>query len=153
DLDRAVTPAGLAAAALDVEREPPGLVAARLRLRRLRVQRTDVVEQARIRGGGGPRGAADRGLVDVDHLVECLEAVHPAVRARLDTAARDAVRERLVHDLVDERALARPRDAGDADQLADGQLHVDRLEIVLGRALDTEPSRIVQAALGHRDAA
>src|SRR2546425_4831906 len=79
DLDRAVASAGLAAPALDVEREPSRLVAAGLGVDRLSVERTDMVEQPRVGGGVRTRRAADRRLVDVDHLVERLDAVNRPV--------------------------------------------------------------------------
>ena len=75
DLDRAVARAGLAAAALDVEAEPPGQVAAHLGLVGLGEQLADVVEHARVGGRVGPGRAPDRRLVDVDDLVELLDAV------------------------------------------------------------------------------
>src|SRR5204862_5266249 len=49
DLDLAVAAADLAAAALDVEREPPGLVAARPRLGRPGEEVADLVEEADVR--------------------------------------------------------------------------------------------------------
>ena len=58
------------------------------------------------------------------------------VRARLDPRAVEPVRERLVDDLVHERRLAGARDAGDADELADRELDVDPLQVVLRRAAD-----------------
>ena len=70
DLDRAVAGARLAAAALDVEREPALLIAAHLRLGGLREQLADVVEDAGVGGRVGPRGTPDRRLVDVDDLVD-----------------------------------------------------------------------------------
>ena len=78
DLDRAVAGAGLAAAALDVEGEPALLVAAHLRLGGLGEQLADVVEDAGVGRRVGPRRAADRRLVDVDDLVDVLEAGDPA---------------------------------------------------------------------------
>ena len=82
DLDRAVARAGLAAAALDVEREPALQVAAHLRLGRRGEQLADVVEDAGVGRGVGPRRAADRRLVDVDHLVDVVEAGDPLVPTR-----------------------------------------------------------------------
>ena len=74
DLDQAVAGAGLAAAALDVEAEAAGLVAARLALGQAGEPVADVGEGAGIGRRVGARGAADRRLVDVDHLVEIFEA-------------------------------------------------------------------------------
>jgi hypothetical protein len=80
DLDGAVARAGLAAAALDVEAEAPGQVAADLGLGGLGEQLADVVEHAGVGGRVGARGAADGRLVDVDDLVEVLEAGDPLVQ-------------------------------------------------------------------------
>ncbi len=60
DLDGPVTAAVLAAAALDVEAEPAGLVPADLRLLRGREQLADVVEDAGVGGRVGPRRPPDR---------------------------------------------------------------------------------------------
>jgi hypothetical protein len=47
------------------------------------------------------------------------------VLARLQPHPVQPVRERLVDDLVHERGLARARDAGDGDELADRELDVE----------------------------
>src|SRR6266508_5374936 len=82
DLDHAVALAGFAAPALDVEGEAAGLVAARLRLRQAREPFADRGEFAGIGRRIAARRAADRRLVDVDHLVEMLEALDAVVRGR-----------------------------------------------------------------------
>ena len=73
--DHAFALALLAAAALDVEAEPSGLVAALDRQRRVGEQVADGVVEADV--GGRVRSAvpADRRLVDVDHLVDVLDTV------------------------------------------------------------------------------
>ena len=81
DLEGAVAATGFAAAALDVEREAALLVAARLGVGRVGVQLADVVEQSGVRGGIRARGAADRRLIDRNHLVEVLDPFHRLVRA------------------------------------------------------------------------
>ena len=82
DLDDAVALAGLAAAALDVEGEAAGLVAARLGLGQAGEPLADRREGAGVGRGVGARRAADRRLVDVDDLVEMLEALDAVVRGR-----------------------------------------------------------------------
>src|SRR5690606_16469076 len=74
DLDDAVALAGFAAAALDVEREAPGRIAARLRFRQAGEPVADRGEGAGIGRGVRARRAPDGRLVDVDHLVEMFEA-------------------------------------------------------------------------------
>jgi hypothetical protein len=87
DLDDAVALAGLAAAALDVEGEAARLVAARLGLRQAGEPVADRREGAGIGGRVGARRAADRRLVDVDDLVDELEALDAVVLGR-DARAR-----------------------------------------------------------------
>ena len=94
DLDLPVALAHLAAPALDVEAEPSGLVAARAGLLGLGEHVADHVEQARVGGRVGARRAPDRGLVDGDDLVQLLEPVDRAVRARTLTRAVQAVGRR-----------------------------------------------------------
>src|SRR5207302_4484190 len=97
--------------------------------------------------------ASDRPLVDLDDLVEALDSLDARVRARLDARAVEPVRERLEDDLVHERRLPRAGDAGHADELPDGELDVDRLEVVLCGATYDERAAIVVPPLGHRDLA
>src|SRR5207248_9865694 len=73
DLYEAVALARLAPAALDVEGEAAGLVAARLAFGQAGEPVTDLGEGAGVRRGVAPGRAADRRLVDVDDLVELLE--------------------------------------------------------------------------------
>ena len=130
DADHPVARARLAAAALDVEREAPRRVAARARLGRERVELAHAREQVGVGRGVRARRAADRRLVDLDHLVELLEPLDRAVRARLEAGAQQPVGERAVDHVVDERRLARARDARDRDEAADRDLDVDVLQVV-----------------------
>ena len=66
----ALSLAGFAAAALDVEGEASGFVAAHFGFAGAGVEGADEVEDAGVGGGIGARGAADGGLVDFDDFVE-----------------------------------------------------------------------------------
>ena len=118
DLDLPVALARLAASAADVEREPPRLVAAHLRLGGQRVELADVGEEIGVGRRVGARRPADRRLVDLDHLVEAVDPLDAVVRAGLRPRLQEPVGEGLVDDLVDERRLARAGHARDADELA-----------------------------------
>ena len=74
DLDQAVALAGLTAAALDVEAETSGTVAARTRFRELGKQVAQGREQAGVGRRIGSWRAPDRRLVDVDDLVEQVQS-------------------------------------------------------------------------------
>ena len=108
-------------------------------------------EEVDVRGRVRARRAADRLLVDVDHLVEDVDPLDRRVLARLDAHPVEPVRERLVEDLVHERRLAGARDAGDGDELADGDVDVDPLQVVLGGAADREVAAVVLAPRRDRD--
>src|SRR4051812_13477371 len=138
DLDLAVAAADLAAPALDVEREAARLVAADPRLLRLGEQVADDVEEAGVRRRVGPRRAADRRLVDLDDLVDVVEARDAVVRAGPLARPVQAVGHRLEEDLVDERGLARARHARHGRHDAERHADVDGLEVVLARALDLQ---------------
>src|SRR4029453_17838675 len=87
DLQHAVALAGLAAAALDVEAEAAGLVTARLGLRQAGEPIWELGGGAGVGRRIGARGAADRRLVDVDDLVEMLEAGDALMLAGKDAGA------------------------------------------------------------------
>ena len=153
DLDLTVAAAHLAAPALDVEAEAAWLVAAGAGLLRLREEVADHVEQPRVRRRVRARRAADRRLVDRDDLVELVEPVDRAVRARPAARAVQAVGDGLVEHLVDERRLARARHARHAREHAQRHVHVDVPEVVLRGAEDLDVARWGAPPLGHRDRA
>src|SRR5690606_5520598 len=154
DLDGAVAGARLAAPALDVEAEPARLVAADLGLGGGREQLADVVEDAGVGGRVGPRGAADRRLVDVHDLVGVLDAEDAGVPAGDGTRAVELLCQRVGAYVVDLRGLAGLGLVGDGGERAEGELDVDAREVVLARSLDDDlPLLVALAALGRdRDA-
>src|SRR5262245_42649890 len=81
DLLLAVAFAGLAAPALDVEREAAGLVAVGPRLGQAGEQIPHQIKSLGIGRGIGARRATDRLLIDGDDLVELVEAVDAFVDA------------------------------------------------------------------------
>src|SRR5690606_24162449 len=151
DLHHAVALADLAAAAGDVERERAGPVAAHLRLVRVGEERADAVEcfdvGHRVRAGRAP----DRALIDQLDAVDQLVAADRVVRADLAVHLEpleplEAARERL----VDERALARARDARHADDHPEREVHVEPLEVVLARVLDPDHALGIDRAARRR---
>src|SRR5690606_5999470 len=147
DLDRPVSGARLAAAALDVEREPPRLVAPGPGLGGGGEQGADVVEHPGVGGGVRPRGAADRRLVDVDDLVDRLVALDLPVAPRHGAGPVDLGGEAFPQDVLHQGRLAGAGHAGDADELAEGELDVDLLEVVLGGSPDDDLLPVALAPL------
>ena len=119
DLLLAVALARLAAAARLVEAEAPRLVAAHLRLRQLGEQLADQVEDAGVGRRVRQRRVADRVLIDVDDLVDLLQAEDVVVGRAGGAGAVQLAGQRVVQDLVDQRTLARAADAGDGDERAE----------------------------------
>ena len=130
-LVRAVSLAGFAASARDVEAESPGFVAASFRFGQLRVQIANFVEQLDVRRRIRARRAADRRLIDRDQLVEMLESFDALVLAGRALAAVQIAPQRLDQDVADQRAFARAGHAGDAHESAQRNLDVDFLEVVV----------------------
>src|SRR5207244_2796974 len=79
--DYAFSLALLASAALDVEAEASGLVAALHRQRRLSEEIANVVVEADVGGGVGAAVAADGRLIDADHFMYMIGAVDAIVLA------------------------------------------------------------------------
>ena len=63
------------------------------------------------------------------------------------------VADRLVEHVVDQRGLPRARHAGHAAEHPERELHVDALEVVLGRLLHRQVALGAAPALGHLDPA
>ena len=131
---RAVAFAGLAAAARHVEAEPPGLPAALLRLGQHREQRTDVVPDLHVGRRIRPRRAADRRLVDHDHLVELVRSRDRVELARHCGLASEQPPQLGLEHVAHERTLAAARHAGHAHEKPERDLDVDPLQVVVTHA-------------------
>ena len=150
--DRPVARARLAPAALHVEREPAGQVAAHLGLVGLAEQLADVVEHPGVGGRVRPGRPADGRLVDVDHLVDVLDPGDGAVQAGQALGPVDLLGQRPQQDVVDQGGLPRARHPGHGHQLAEGELDGHVLQVVLAGAVDHQVLPVARAAeLGHRD--
>ena len=142
DLDLAVALAGLAAAALDVEAEAAGLVAARSRLLGLGEELADVVEDAGVGGRVGARRAADRRLVDVDDLVDLVEAVDPVVGAGRSFAWCRRLATAWCRVSLTRVDLPEPETPVTQQKTPSGNRDVDVLEVVLAGAADRQRRRV-----------
>ena len=150
DAQLPLTLARLATSAAHVEGETAGLVAAHLGLRQLGEERADGVEDPGVGPRVGARRAPDRALVDVDDLVDVLDALQAGEGARLFAGAVQRPRQGLVQHLDHQRRLAGPGDAGDADELSQGNPHRQVFEIVLAGADDHQRLAVARTAGGRR---
>ena len=149
DLDNAVAVTGFAPPALDIEGEPGRIVAAHLGVIGLSEHLPDVGEYAGVGRRVGTGGPSDGGLVDVDDLVQLLYAQNIPVLAGTGLGTVELGRQRLVEDLVDERALARAGYAGDHIEAAQRNLDIHILEVVFPGAPDGEELAVSGTALGR----
>src|SRR5262249_44592865 len=131
-LDATLAGAGLAAPALDVEREAASGVAAAARIRRHGEQAADVVEEADVRRRRRARRAADRRLVDLDDALDRFVAAERAHAADPPGGEAELAAQPGVEDIAHQGRLARPGDAGHARPCPDRHLDIDRLQVVLG---------------------
>ncbi len=102
-------------------------------------QQADRVERLDVRDRVRARRAADRALIDEDHVFELAGAEHVVVLQRLRQVGRVAVfvqpaGEGRVERVVDQRALARAADAGHQAQHAERKLDGDDSCRLLPRA-------------------
>ena len=122
--------AGLAASAFHVEREGGGGVAPEPRQVHASEQAPDGVERLHVGHRVRPGRGAQRRLVHEDHLGDPVDAANLVAvrqgRQRRGLEAPDVAGDDLVH----QARLARPGHAGDAHQPAQGDAHVDVLEVV-----------------------
>jgi hypothetical protein len=138
DLDQPIALAGLAAATLHVEAEPSRSVATNLGVWDLGEQLSDGSEQTGVGRRIRARRASDRTLVDVDHLVDVLDAGDPVVRSGNHPRAIEVPRQRSVQDILDQRGLARSGDSGHGDEQSERDLDVEIPQVVLAGSLDPQ---------------
>ena len=131
--------AGFAAAALNVEGEAAGLVAALAGFGEHGEEVADGGEDAGVGRGIGARGAADGGLIDLDDFVELVDADDAAVLAGFFAGAVEFFGEGAVEDVVDEGGFAAAADAGDDGHDAEREVGGDVLEVVGVGVFDGDP--------------
>src|SRR6266581_7312067 len=107
DFYEPVALARLTAAALDVEREPAGSIAAQLGLREIREELPNRGEQPRIRRRIRARRAADGALIDVDDLIDVVETLQTVVSAGDDLRAIEVPCEGLIQDVDNQGRFSR----------------------------------------------
>lgn len=122
--------AGVATASGHIEGETAGLVATHTGAGQLGKEIADVVEYADIGGRIGTRGASDGRLVDLDYLVDILDAGDALVGQRTLLGMIEMGVEDGMEGLVDEGALSATAHACNADE--ESQRNVERyaLEVV-----------------------
>ena len=136
DLQQAVAGTVLAPPALDVKAEAPRLVAAHFRGGELCEQIADDRKGAGVGDGVASRGAADRRLIDHNHLVDLIDAEQLLVFAGTFLGTMEVTEEGAAQHVVGERALAGTGNAGDAGEQTERDFDVHVLEIVFRRPFD-----------------
>ncbi|CVG16775.1 Uncharacterised protein [Serratia marcescens] len=135
NLDHPVALAGFTAPALDVEAETARRITAAARFRHAGEQLAHRGENAGVGGRVGARRAADRALIDVDHLVEMFQAGHFAERRRFgDGGAVELALSDRKQRIVDQRRFAGAGHAGDAGKQTNRQRQRHVLQVVAARA-------------------
>ena len=138
DIDMPIPRTRLAPAPLHVEREPPRLVPSSARLRHSGEQFPDGRERPRVCSRIRARRPANRRLVYVHNLVYVLDSRNRIAVPRTLSRSVESLRQLLVQDFVDERALPRTRHARYANELTQRYLHVNVPQVVLSRPLDSD---------------
>ena len=155
NLQGAIAGAVLTAAALDVEGESAGGVAAHFRFAGLCEQLADVVEHAGVGGGVRTRSTADGRLVHVNDLVQVFQAVNALVAAGYLLGAVELVRQGGVQNVVDEGGFTRAGHTGHRGEHAQREGHGHVLEVVFAGAAHGQLAFLVHGAAGcgHLNAA
>ena len=138
--EEAVSLAGAAPPALDVEAEEARAIVPQLGLVGRGVGPPDLVEGLQVSDGVGSTRPADRGLIQEDRVLELagsLELVEGGDGQRL---LMQPLAERGVERLLDQGALASTADAGDDAQNPQRESHVNRLQIVAPGAPESQKS-------------
>ena len=81
-LKDSVAAAGFTSSSLDIEAEPPLLIALRLGVRRRRKQITDQIKNSGVGSRIGSGRPPDRRLVNIDHLIKLLHSLNGRMLTR-----------------------------------------------------------------------
>src|SRR5215470_1913020 len=134
----AVALAGLATPALNVERESSRFVAPRFGFRKTSKPFSNRCERPRIGGWIRARRASNRRLVDVDHLVEILEAFNLVERRGCFASAVESPRDRFIEGVDQQGRFTPAGDTRDAGEQSERDLCGDVLEVVTARTDQSE---------------
>ena len=87
-------------------------------------------------------------MIDVYDLIDLVQTLNPINFPGPFTRAIDNLRDPSIEDVFDQRALAGARNAGNTHKLAERDLDVNSLEIVLSGAPDPDRTLIARTTLG-----
>ena len=147
DLNLSVALACFAATAAHVKGETSRRVAARLRLRRTRKQRAKIIPQANVRSRVGTRRAANRRLVDIDNLIDTLDALDFLIRTHRARRTVNGIRKGRCDSVGNQGALTRSRHAGNDRKRTKLDLGGNVFEVVGAGARDLKAAATGLAAL------
>ncbi len=136
DVFEPVAAAGRTTTVTRIEAEHAGLVGTLFRHRRFREQVADRVEGANVTCRIGTCRAADRRLIDHDHVPDQVRTVQRLVRPCRFGGFALVFEQPWIQYVLHQRRFARSRDAGHAHQPVERDGDVDILQVVLGRTED-----------------
>ena len=136
----AVPLAGLAASPRAIEAEPRGTITPDLGFGQMSKQFPDLIEDPGISGGVRGRGAAQRLLIDLDDLVDLIETHDLFKRPGLCLCPMQTAGDGLGQSFLNQRTLARSRDARDDGQRSQRNPQIDIPQVVHAGTQQLEPS-------------
>src|SRR6185437_8196310 len=140
DVLEAIAVARRTTAVAGVEAERTGAVLALLRGGLRREEVAYGIERADVTRGIGAGGAADRGLIDHDDIVDELGAGEPGEESGRLGRLAVVFEESGIEHVLDQRGLAGAGDAGDTDEALQWNPDIHVLEVVLSRAAQFQPA-------------
>ena len=151
DLDDSVTAAGLAPSALDIKTETAFLVALCLGICGGCKKITDLVKNSGICGRIGTGSSSDRGLVDIDHLIQLIDTQDVIMFPGNHSGTVQVSGKSLVQDFIDQRALTGAGNTCDTGHHSQRDIYVDMLQVVLCRTLYMKKSGWFLPHFRYRD--
>src|SRR6266852_2333153 len=137
DRHRAGAMASIAAPALDVERKVARFDAQPPRLGARREELPNLVVNFKIGRGIRTQRARRHLLAHMDHLADLLEPFYPITFADVADALASLPQVIVVKDTLDQRGLARTRNAGEADEPSERNRDIQIVQVVFARPGDT----------------
>src|SRR5260370_17507144 len=129
--------ASIAAPALDVERNAASSDAHPPRLGARREELPNLVVNFKIGRGIRPQRARRHLLAHMDHLADLLEPFYPITFADVADALAGLPQVIVVEDALDQRGLARTRNAGEADEPSERNRDIQIVQVVFAAPADT----------------
>ena len=151
NLDDSISAAGFAPSTLDIKAETSFLIAFGLGICSCRKKITDLIKNASISCRIGTWCSSNRRLVNINYLIQPINSQDIVMLSGNHPGTVQISRQSLIENLIDQGTLTRTGNTGDTGHNSQRNIHINMLQVVLGRSFDCQKSGWFLPHFRYRD--